>query len=154
MLVASACVVLFVAPGSAGAVAGATSEDATDEAQPVAEAMRLDQNWVQRYNDRKWDDLGALYAEDAIAVPPNHEPVQGRAAIVEYYKGLRDSLGEMEGGTETFRGAASGKLVSLVAKYSAYSGRVRFVGHELFERQPDGSLKCTVDMVGFRDPQM
>jgi hypothetical protein len=96
------------------------------------------------------------FCQPALAperVPPNHEPLRGRAAIAEFYKGLRDVAGELEGGAETRRGRASGNLVSVVGKYSVYSGRVRFTSHELFKRQPDGSLKYVVDMYGNRDPQ-
>ena len=157
-LVALAAAMFLVAPGTASArrpdarsdtgVAAMGSDD-----QMVSEAMALERKWVQLWNDRNWDELGAtLYAEDALAVPPSHEPIRGRAAIIEYLRGARDALGEFEGGTETFRASASGKLVSLVGEYSARSGKLRLTGHELFERQPDGPLRCTVDMFGFRDP--
>ena len=129
------------------------SDAASSGDQMIAEAMRLDQKFVQLWNDRKWDELGvSIYAEDALAIPPNHEPIRGRVAIVEYWASVRDTYGEMAGGTETLRASASGNLVSLVGKYSFYTGRIRAVTHELFERQPDGSLKCTVDMPGLSDP--
>ena len=152
-LVASAAVVLLMGPGIAGTGSGTASAGATNDDQMVAEAMRLDQKAVQFWNERKWDEFEALYGQDAIGVPPNHEPLRGGKAIVGYYKGIRDATGELEGGTETWRGTASGNLVSVVGKYSAYSSRLRFTSHELFERQPDGSLKLVVDMVGLRDPE-
>jgi len=158
-LLAFAAGLLLVAPGTAAAGGGRGSGSdvaamSTDD-QMIAEASRLDQKFVELYNARKWDELGAVYyAEDAIAAPPNHEPIQGRAAIVDFYRAGRDTFGELEGGTETWRASSSGKLVSLVGKFSAYSGHVRVTSHGLFERQPDGSLKCTVDMFGFRDPAM
>ena len=154
-VVAFVAALLLVVPvwhseaGSGSAVAAMSTED-----QMIAEAMGVDQKWVKLWNDRKWDELGTLYAPDAIAVPANHEPVRGREAIVEYYRGGRDVFGEMEGGTETWRASASGKLVSLVGKFSVFSGRVRMTSHTLYEHQPDGSLKLTVDMFGFRDPAM
>lgn len=33
-----------------------------------------------------------------------------------------------------------------------HGGKLRFTAHELFVRQPDGSMRCAVKMVGFRDP--
>ena len=157
-LVALAAVTFLVAPGTASARSPDARSDTGlaamgSDDQMVAEAMALERKWVQLWNDRNWDDLGTtLYADDALAVPPNHEPIRGRAAIIEYLRGARDALGEFEGGTETFRASASGNLVSLVGEYSARSGKLRLTGHELFERQPDGPLRCTVDMFGFRDP--
>jgi ketosteroid isomerase-like protein len=154
ILVACAAAVFLVAPGIAGAGSGETSTGASGQENMVAEAMRMDQKAVQLWNERKWDEFAATYAEDAIACPPNHEPIRGGKSIAEYYKGLRDVLGELEGGTETLRATASGKVVSLLSKYSAYSGRVRVTAHELYERQSDGSLKLAVDMFAFRDPKM
>jgi ketosteroid isomerase-like protein len=149
ILLAVAAVFLLAAPG----IAGAGNSGSTDPV--VAEAMRLDQTFVELFNARKWDELGTTYyAEDAIAAPPNHEPIRGRAAIIEYMRGSRNALGDIETGPDNFKASVSGSLVSVVAKYAGQHGRIRVVSHELFERQPDGSLKCTVDMFGFRDPAM
>jgi ketosteroid isomerase-like protein len=149
ILLAAASVFLLAAPG----IAGAGDSDSHDRV--VAEAMRLDQTFVELFNARKWDELGTTYyAEDAIAVPPNHEPIRGRAAIIEYMRGSRDALGDIETGPDNFKASVSGGLVSLVAKYAGQHGRIRVTSHELFERQADGTLKCTVDMFGFRDPAM
>ena len=115
--------------------------------------MRMDQRFVQLWNASTLDEMVQFwYADDAVVIPPNHEPFTGHAAILAYYKGLRDTLGELEGGTETFRASSSGSLVSLVGKYSFRSGKLRFTSHELLQREPDGSLKGVVDMFGFRDP--
>jgi ketosteroid isomerase-like protein len=152
-LLSALAVVLVVAPGVARAGAGNGGSGGGEGDRMVAEALHLAQTMKQFWNERKLDEFVAQYADDAVMVPPNHEPMQGRAAIGGYLRSVRDSLGEMEGGTETFRASASGKLVSLVGKYSFYSGRLRITTHELYERQPDGSLKLAVDMFGLRDPQ-
>jgi len=153
-LMACAAVMCLMAPGTAGAGSGETGTPTSDRDPMVAEAMRLDQEAVQLWNERKWDEFAAGYADDAIACPPNHEPIRGGRAITEYYKGLRDALGELEGGTETLRATASGKVVSLLSQFSARSGRFRVTAHELYERQTDGSLKLAVDMFAVRDPKM
>lgn len=144
---AMAAVVVPLAP-----IPGAAEEGSSDVKGMVAEAFRMEQMFIELWNAEKWDQLGpAYYTENAIAVPPNHEPIKGRAAIIEYMKGARKVLGEAEV-VEPHRASASGDLVSLVGNYSGRSGKMRVTAHELYQRQADGSLRCIVDMFGFRDP--
>ena len=97
-----------------------------------------------------WDELGAIYEEDAVLLPPNSKPIRGRAAIVEYLKGLRDATGEGTCG-EPARVTASGDLVALVSgACSGHSGALRVNVHELYARQPDGSLRYRFDMFGLQ----
>lgn len=140
---------ILVVPGAMSAQAG--DEARSDADAMVAEAVRMQQQLIERYNARKFDELGAFWAEDAIALPPNHEPIRGRAAIVEYFRANRDILGEGEVGPP-LASSVSGNLVAVVPQYTGYQGQLRLVAHELFERQPDGSLLCIQDMFGFRDP--
>ncbi len=152
-LTASAALALAVAIVPLAPVPGAASESSAKVTGIVVEALQMEQRFVDLWNDRNFDELGYYYyTEDAIAVPPNHEPIRGRAAITEYFKGARDALGELVVDTNAHRATASGDLVSLVGKYSFYSGKLRLTTHELYQRQADGSLKCVVDMFGFRDP--
>lgn len=139
-------------PLSGAGLAQADDEGRGDGAALIAQAVEMEQLFVHLYNERRFDELGAAYyAEDAIAVPPNHEPIRGRAAIVAYFRANRDGLGEATLGSP-LRGSASGDQVSLVGQVSAHGGQLRVSTHELYERQPDGSLRCTVDMFGFRGP--
>jgi ketosteroid isomerase-like protein len=148
ILLAVGSVLLLAAPG----IAGTDDSSGAGDDSMVAEATRLDRTFVELFNARKWDELGTTYyAEDAIAVPPSHEPVRGRAAIIEYMRGARDGFGDIEVGSP-HKASASGNLVSIVGNYEGQHGAIRATSHELFERQPDGSLKCIVDMFGFRDP--
>lgn len=151
-LAPAVAVALVMAPGIARAGSGDDRSGAGDPDQMIAEARGLEQKIVEFWNARKWDEYAALYEDDALAIPPNHEPIQGNKTIAEFYKSVRDATGEIEGGTETFRAIVSGDLVDMVGKYSAYSGRLRFTTHEVYRRQPDGSLKMATDMFGFRDP--
>jgi ketosteroid isomerase-like protein len=80
---------LIVVPGIAFAGPGA-SGGADDDAQMVADAMRTESAVAAAYNDKKWDELATMYTEDAVAMPPNHEPVRGRDAIIEYFRSVRD----------------------------------------------------------------
>lgn len=145
-----AVVSILVVPGALSAQAG--DEAGSDAAAMVAEAVRMQQRFIEQYNARKFDEMGAFWAEDAIALPPNHEPIRGRAAIVEYFRELRDTFGEGELSGAPLASSVSGNLVAVVPQYSAHQGQLRVVAHELFERQPDGSLRCIQDMFGFRDP--
>jgi ketosteroid isomerase-like protein len=153
MWVAPAVLALAVAIVPLAPVPGAASEGRAEVTVIVAEALRMEQRFVELWNDKNFDELAYYYyTEDAIAVPPNHEPIRGRTAIIEYFKGARDALGELEVDTDAHRATTSGDLVSLVGKYSFYAGKLRLTSHELYQRQADGSLKCLVDMFGFRDP--
>jgi len=144
-----AVVSMLVVPGAMSAQA---DDEARTEAAMVAEAVRMQQMFMDLYNARMFEELGArYYAEDAIALPPNHEPIRGRAAIVEYFRENRDTLGEAEVGPP-LASSVSGNLVAVVPQYTGHQGQLRVVAHELFERQPDGSLLCIQDMFGFRDP--
>ena len=74
-----AVVSILVVPGAMSAQA---DDDARTQAAMVAEAVRMQQMFMELYNARKFEELGArYYAEDAIALPPNHEPIRGRAAL-------------------------------------------------------------------------
>jgi ketosteroid isomerase-like protein len=107
---------------------------------------------VKLWNENKLEEMVAdHYTDDAILVAPNHEPIHGKAAILEYLKGARASAGEFDSGYDvTLR--SSGDLLSLFGQYSFRSGKLRINTHELFERQPDGSVRSSIDMFGFRDP--
>jgi ketosteroid isomerase-like protein len=42
------------------------------------------QRWVQAARAADWKAASALYAPDAILMPPNHPEVRGRDAIAEF----------------------------------------------------------------------
>ena len=151
ILVASAALGLLVAPGLARARPG-TSGDANDDAQMIADARRVMHATVVAYNDKKWEELRALYTEDAVVLLPNHDPIQGRDAIIEYDKSVRDVAGPIDDGSfEPVRARANGKIANLVDKFTTGSGHVRWLADGLYERQPDGSVLFGVDQVGFAD---
>ena len=151
ILVASAAVGLLVAPGLARA-GSATGGDGNDDAEMIADARRALHAAVIAYDNKKWDEMRALYTEDAVALVPNHDPIRGRDAFIEYARSVRDVYGPFdEGSFEPVRATANGKLADLVDKFTTESGRVRWLADEFFERQPDGSVLIGVDQVGFAD---
>ena len=44
-------------------------------------------DWGKAYNGGDAEAVAALYAEDALLMPPGHPGVKGRAAILEFFKG-------------------------------------------------------------------
>jgi ketosteroid isomerase-like protein len=148
-VVVSAAVALLAAlPGIAGARHDA-GVDASDQDQTGIEGFRLQLTFVEYFNARRFEDIGTLYEEDAILMPPNHEPVRGRAAIVDYWRGIRDVAGEVEC-HEPLRLSRSGNLISLAGFCTSHSGQVGYNAHELSARQADGSVRYRVDMFGMR----
>jgi ketosteroid isomerase-like protein len=150
MLLASAAVMLIVVPGVAVAGAG-TSASSNEDDQMVAAARRTERAIIAAVNNKQWDELAALYAQDAVLLPPNHEPVLGRDAIVDYIRGVRDMVGKLDEEEEYLRVKASGNLASLAVTFTANSGRLRLTDAELYERQPDGSVVMAVEQFGFRE---
>ena len=47
---------------------------------------RMGDEWARHWNAGDLDGVAAIYAEDAVYLPPHHETVHGRQAIREYLK--------------------------------------------------------------------
>lgn len=47
---------------------------------------RMGDEWARHWNAGDLDGVAAVYAEDAVYLPPHHEAVHGRQAIREYLK--------------------------------------------------------------------
>jgi ketosteroid isomerase-like protein len=120
----------------------------------VTDTRKLIDTFVQLWKENKLEQLVAGYfTEDPLMLPPNHEPIRGHQAILAYFKSLRDAVGEFDRGDGLIRATPSGDdSVSWVGQFSFHDGKLRVTTHELFVRQPDGSMRCAVKMVGFRDP--
>lgn len=123
VLLAFAAVVVL-APGIAVAGAG-TGGDTDDDVQMVAEAKRAETAFVVAYNDKKWDELRSVFAEDVLVLAPNAEPINGRNAAVEYFKSARDAFGEINDGHEHLSVNGSGNLARLAGVLTAGPGRIR-----------------------------
>ena len=83
-------------PGDAGraGVRAAAAEDPM-----VTETRKLIDRSVELWNEHKLDEMVAgHYVEDAVMLPPNHEPIRGRKAILAYLKPFRDVAGEYDSG--------------------------------------------------------
>ena len=62
----------------------AGAEDTDADKTEIQDATRA---WAVAYNAGDADGVTKLYAEDAVVMPPGHEPLFGRAAIREYIAG-------------------------------------------------------------------
>jgi len=154
LVVAMALAPLTVAGASSSGDSGSRRVAATaaDDslATKVKEALG---RFIQLWNDNKVDELVATYyTDDSILVPPNHEPIRGRAGILEYLKNAHDAVGPFDTLEAPYSMEASGDMVSNVGKISFRSHQIRFTTHERWERQPDGSVRVIVDMFGFAMP--
>ncbi len=105
---------------------------------------------VRRYvaasNRGDADALAALYADDAMLLPPDHEPIQGREAIGAFWRQGTDEGLEVT----TLTVDVDGDLGYLVGRYRlpptdeepADSGKYVMC----LKRQKDGSWKLTADI--------
>jgi uncharacterized protein (TIGR02246 family) len=102
--------------------------------------------YVTATNQGDSEALTALYAEDAVLLPPDHEPIQGREAIGAFWRQGTDEGLEVR----TLRIEVDGNVGYLVGSYHlpateeepADSGKYVMC----LRRQPDGAWKLTADI--------
>ena len=120
----------------------------------VLSPEEMDIEYVQLWNENKLAELADFYyADNAIFMPPNQEPIRGRQKIVERLKEIRQSFGAFQPGLRPLQVVETENMASVVGNFAFLNGGIRIVTHETFQRQADGSWKAIVDMPGFRDPQ-
>jgi uncharacterized protein (TIGR02246 family) len=118
---------------------------APDSASRSAIEATVDK-YVAASNEGDADALTALYAEDAVLLPPDHEPIHGREAIGEFWKQGTDTGLELS----TLRLDGDGDVAYLVGRYrlppteqeEADSGQYVLC----LKRQTDGTWKLTADI--------
>jgi uncharacterized protein (TIGR02246 family) len=102
--------------------------------------------YVAASNEGDAEALTALYADDAVLLPPDHEPIHGREAIGEFWSQGTDTGLEVS----TLRLEVDGDVAYLVGRYrlpatqqeEADSGQYVLC----LKRQPDGAWKLTADI--------
>lgn len=104
------------------------------------------QQYVAASNRGDAEALANLYADDAVLLPPDHEPIQGRKAIGDFWRqGTDEGLA-----VTTLSIEVEGDLGYLVGRYNlpatddepADSGKYVMC----LKRQRDGSWKLTADI--------
>jgi len=134
----------WAAPDDVGRVSAA-------EESMVSAARAGEENFRVLWNAGKLDELVAqIYSDESVMLPPNHDPIRGRAAIREFLGPVRQELGEFSKDDMSCNPTASSTLVSMACEYNFRSGTLRFNAHEAWQRQADGSARNMVDMFGFR----
>ncbi|HEV3362734.1 MAG TPA: nuclear transport factor 2 family protein [Acidimicrobiia bacterium] len=117
----------------------------------ILTAVEMDDEFVRLWNANKLDELVEFYyVDDAVVVPPNHDPVRGKKNIHEYFKGIRPMIGELQTGLQHHQVVVTDDMTSVVGNYAAHNGHMRINAHEAFVRQADGTLKVVADMFGMR----
>jgi uncharacterized protein (TIGR02246 family) len=126
-------------------LAACANQTATDPSgrQAVESAIR---SYVEASNKGDVTALASLYAEDAVLLPPDHEPIQGREAIRAFWRQGTDEGLEVS----NLAVEVSGNLGYLVGQYHlpatdeepADSGKYVMC----LKRQHDGSWKVTADI--------
>lgn len=150
----AAALVLSVVAGTgtiATRAAAAPSSVSNPTADPARDALAYHRHFVTLFNEQRWDEVLDFFAEDAVAVPPNHEPMRGNKAIVEFNKTVRPLVGEILPGNEPHRVIKNGNLTTIVGNYVFTSG-IRLTSTEVYQRQADGRYRLQIDHYGFRDP--
>ena len=127
-----------------------TACSSTRPAAPDPGARRAIEATVGKYvaasNRGDADALMEMYAEDAVLLPPDHQPIEGREAIGAFWRQGTDEGLEVT----TIRVDTDGRLGYLVGRYRlpatdeepADSGKYLMC----LRRQADGSWKLTADI--------
>jgi uncharacterized protein (TIGR02246 family) len=126
--------------GACGAVADG------DESRARAAIEAAVNRYVTASNEGDAEALTGLYADDAVLLPPDHEPIQGRAAIADYWRQGTDPGLEVS----TLRIEVDGDIGYLIGRYNlpataeepADSGKYVLC----LRRQADGAWKLTADI--------
>ena len=102
--------------------------------------------YVAASNQGDAEALAELYADDAVLLPPDHEPIHGREAIVEFWRQGTDEGLEVS----PLRLEVNGDVAYMVGRYrlpptedeAADSGQYVLC----LKRQADGAWKLTADI--------
>ena len=77
-------VVLALATGVGLAQYGPDKAQMSGKTDPAL--TKLAKEWEAAFNAKDVAKVASMYTEDAVVMPPNHEPVRGRANIEAFFK--------------------------------------------------------------------
>lgn len=127
-------------------LAGCTGGSGTPDSASRGAIEATVDRYVAASNEGDAEALTALYADDAVLLPPDHEPIHGRQAIGEFWQQGTDTGLEVS----TLRLEVNGNIAYLVGRYhlpateqeEADSGQYVLC----LKRQADGNWKLTADI--------
>jgi uncharacterized protein (TIGR02246 family) len=130
----------------AAVLAGCGGESVALEAASRGAVEATVDRYVAASNQGDAEALAELYADDALLLPPDHEPIHGREAIVEFWRRGTDQGLEVS----ALRLEIDGDLAYMVGRYrlpptqeeAADSGQYVLC----LKRQADGAWKLTADI--------
>jgi uncharacterized protein (TIGR02246 family) len=130
----------------AAVLAGCGARSSVPEAASRGAIEATVDRYVAASNEGNAEALAELYADDALLLPPDHEPIHGREAIVEFWRQGTDEGLEVS----PLRLEVAGDVAYMVGRYrlppteeeAADSGQYVLC----LKRQTDGAWKLTADI--------
>ena len=116
-----------------------------------AALRQADAQWETSANANDFAAVGALYADEAMLLPPNAEAVRGRAAIQAYFEGfppfsdLKLQPQEIEGCADVaYTVGTYSMMITLPGAATAMPDRGKYI--EIWRKGADGSWKIERDI--------
>lgn len=136
--------------GDTGMASGATA--ATGFADTDRDAIETaSEQWITSAEAENWEQVSGLYTEDAVLMPPNAEPVSGRAAVRDLFAAF-PPLDDVVFDRVTIDGGGDIAFVhgNYHMTFTAAEGQAAVEDHgkyiEIWRRQPDGQWRITHDI--------
>jgi uncharacterized protein (TIGR02246 family) len=115
-----------VSASAAAPASGATAELSFTSAPPAATQVSSTMaatpgRWMELFNGRDAEGLAAMYAEDAVMLPPNEPAIFGRDAI---RAGFRETFGslDLKAEIEALEVVVDGDLAYVAGRYRMWTG--------------------------------
>jgi len=141
---------LLVSALALNACSGLGASVETEGSASRIELGQMNRDFAAALNARDARAAAALYAEDAVLIPPGEPILRGRSAIEEYWRGAIESGGIRDVSVETMDAHSSGSLGyetgSFLLTVNGPDGepvvdRGRYV--EVLRRESDGTWRST-----------
>ena len=142
------------------AAAGCRHYQSGNPAAEEAAIRAADADWLAAAKARDLERILPFWADDATILPAGEPAISGKAAIRQYVAGAFGSPGfSISWNTEKIEVSSSGDLA-----YSTGTNHITFNNPDgkmiatdnravvVWKKQPDGSWKCTVDMMSPAPP--
>jgi uncharacterized protein (TIGR02246 family) len=134
---------------SAARCAPQGSPDISDADRTAIRQLEADS--AKAVNAKDWPGWTAHFADDGVMMPPNSQPIQGRAAILTWSEGyppssdFRLDLSEIEGtATMAYARGTYSMMLTLPGATAPVADKGKYI--EIWRKQADGSWKVVRDI--------